>query len=515
MALKVRIEDVAAAAGVSMKTVSRVLNREPNVREDTRARVQAAVDKLKYTPSSSARSLAGNKSYLIALLYNNPSANYLMEIMGGVLAACEAEQYNMMNCPLDVDEHKLIASFESLVARSQPDGVVLTPPITDSPALLKRLAELDIPYASISPKQQTRMGADMDETRAAADMVEHLVSLGHRRIAHIVGHPAHGASGWRLTGYRQGLEKAGLRFDPELVVPGEFSFESGVLGAEKLLQPAQTPDGGVRGQRRHGRRRHPGRAGTQPARSRRRVGLWLRRHADVAPDLSRADHGAPAEPRHGPAGHAGTCWPRSARPSRGGCCIFPMHSKCAGPPDRRQSSSFRPRRRRDAYQKIAYKAVSVATTPSAAMLKAAEVAKLTPCAWECAWSRSKLGLLRSETITESANASRNTRPTRSMNGSSGQASFSTSDSTNEPIAAGQRAGFVGPLPEQAQHEDHHDARREEAGVFLDVLERLVEAAEQRPCASRYGDHHRGSPRRCGPPAPASAASAAALPPSLA
>lgn len=241
MAARVRIEDVAAAAGVSMKTVSRVLNREPNVREDTRIRVQAAVDKLKYTPSLSARSLAGNKSYLIALLYNNPSANYLMEIMGGVLAACETEQYNMLNCPLDLDEHRLIASFESLVARSQPDGLVLTPPITDSPALLRRLAELDIPYASISPKQASRMGADMNETRAAADMVEHLVSLGHRRIAHIVGHPAHGASGWRLAGYRQGLEKAGLRFNPELVVPGEFSFESGVVGAEMLLSLRKRP----------------------------------------------------------------------------------------------------------------------------------------------------------------------------------------------------------------------------------------------------------------------------------
>jgi len=241
MTLKVRMKDVATAAGVSMKTVSRVLNREPNVREDTRARIQAAVDNLKYTPSLSARSLAGNKSYLIALLYNNPSANYLTEIMGGVLAACEVEQYNMVNCPLDIDENKLIASFESLVARSQPDGVVLTPPITDSPVLLRRLAELDIPYASISPKQPSRMGADMNETRAATDMVEHLVSLGHRRIAHIVGHPAHGASGWRLTGYRQGLEKAGLRFDPELVVPGEFSFESGVLGAEKLFSLRKRP----------------------------------------------------------------------------------------------------------------------------------------------------------------------------------------------------------------------------------------------------------------------------------
>lgn len=241
MASRVRIEDVAAAAGVSMKTVSRVLNREPNVREDTRIRVQSAVDKLKYTPSLSARSLAGSRSYLIALLYNNPSANYLMEIMGGVLAACEVEQYNMLNCPVDVDEHRLIASFESLVARSQPDGVVLTPPITDSPALLRRLAELDIPYASISPKQPSHIGADMNETRAAADMVEHLVSLGHRRIAHIIGHPAHGASAWRLTGYRQGLEKAGLRFDPELVVPGEFSFESGVLGAESLLSLRKKP----------------------------------------------------------------------------------------------------------------------------------------------------------------------------------------------------------------------------------------------------------------------------------
>lgn len=241
MALKVRIEDVATAAGVSIKTVSRVLNCEPNVREETRTRVQTAVDKLKYTPSTSARSLAGNKSYLIALLYNNPSAHYIMEVMSGVLEACDAERYNMVLCPLETDEIKLLANFDTLVSRSKPDGVVLTPPISDSPALLKRLMELEIPFASISPKQQTRMGVDMNETRAAMDMVEHLVSLGHRRIAHIVGHTAHGASGWRLTGYRQGLEKAGLRFDPELVVPGEFSFESGVLAAEKLFSLRRRP----------------------------------------------------------------------------------------------------------------------------------------------------------------------------------------------------------------------------------------------------------------------------------
>lgn len=242
MAARVRIEDVAEAAGVSIKTVSRVLNGEPNVREDTRARVMRAVDRLKYIPNHSARSLAGNRSYLVALVYNNPSANYLMEVMGGVLEACEARQYNMLLCPLEPDGPKLLAGVEAMIARSRPDGLVLTPPITDSPALLRRLAELEIPCVSISPKAQKRGACvAMDETRAAFDMVVHLASLGHKRIAHIVGPPAHGASGWRLTGYKQGLEHAGLKFDPALVVQGEFTFESGVLGAERLLALKRPP----------------------------------------------------------------------------------------------------------------------------------------------------------------------------------------------------------------------------------------------------------------------------------
>ena len=242
MAVRVRIEDVAEVAGVSMKTVSRVLNREPNVREDTRLRVMKAVDELKYTPHLSARSLAGSKSYLIALLYNNPSASYLMGVIEGVLEACEAENYHMMLCPLEDEDERIVAATEDLIARSRPDGLLLTPPITDSPALLQRLAELDIPFASVSPKIQSGViGVAMDETRAAFDIVTHLASLGHRRIGHIVGHPAHGASGWRLNGYKQGLERAGIKFDPALVVQGEFSFDSGVHAATALLDLKQRP----------------------------------------------------------------------------------------------------------------------------------------------------------------------------------------------------------------------------------------------------------------------------------
>ncbi len=242
MVSKVRIEDVAAAAGVSMKTVSRVLNREPNVRDKTRELVVNAVEKLRYVPNFSARSLAGNRSYLIALVYNNPSPNYLMEVMGGVLEACASHQYNMLLCPSDTDGPRLQADIDALMARSRPDGLILTPPITDSRKLIAHLERAGVPFASISPKQQARRsGVAMDETQAAFDMVLHLAGLGHRRIAHIVGHPAHGASDWRLTGYRQGLEHAGLEYDASLVVQGEFSFDSGAHAAEILLASNRPP----------------------------------------------------------------------------------------------------------------------------------------------------------------------------------------------------------------------------------------------------------------------------------
>jgi LacI family transcriptional regulator len=239
---RVRIEDVAERAGVSMKTVSRVLNNEPNVSERTRQRVEAAVETLRYRPLPSARVLAGRRSYLVALLFDNPSANYLMEIEMGVLDACQAQHYNLMLAPLSYAAEDLVEKVEALVLQSQLDGVVLTPPITDDVALLRRLEELGIPYASISAKEQNRhVGVVVDEYGAVCEMMAHLASLGHQRIAHIKGHAAHGASGWRLAGYREGLRRAGLRYDPALVVEGEFSYESGVVATHRLLDLERPP----------------------------------------------------------------------------------------------------------------------------------------------------------------------------------------------------------------------------------------------------------------------------------
>ena len=221
-----RIEDVAHVAGVSMKTVSRVFNHEPNVRPETRTKVEIAAKKLNYRPNLSARSLAGNRSYMLALVYDNPSSNYVMQVLSGVLDACEAAHYSMMMRPIDHASRTHVEVLADSVAQYAPDGLILTPPLTDDVALLEKNA---------------RLGARLDERRAVREMMAHIVSLGHRRIAHIKGHRDHGASEWRLNGYKDGLAAAGIEYDKALVLPGEFSFESGVAGAKALLSMKSPP----------------------------------------------------------------------------------------------------------------------------------------------------------------------------------------------------------------------------------------------------------------------------------
>ena len=230
------IGDVARAAGTSKKTVSRVLNNEPNVRESMRERVLAAMATLKYRPLASARSLAANRSFLIGLLYDNLSPSYIMEIQAGVLEACEAQHYSMMVQPLVSTAADFVERVEDILSRHRPDGLILTPPITDHAKLLDSLRRHDIPFASIAPRRPKGcIGVLLDEREAAAAMVAHLVALGHRRIAHILGDPKHGAGIWRLAGYRDGLKRAGLKENPRYMVQGRFSFESGVTAARQLL----------------------------------------------------------------------------------------------------------------------------------------------------------------------------------------------------------------------------------------------------------------------------------------
>lgn len=241
-AVRTRIEDVAEAAGVSIKTVSRVLNHEPNVREDTRERVQQAVERLQYRPNHSARSLAGQRAYVVTFAYDNPSLNYLMEIQSGVLEACRAQHYNLLLAPLTYGQRESLGELDALLQHYGSDGFVLIPPLVDDLAILEHLRRRGMPYASISPRTGNgAMGVTLDDRAAVRELIAHLAGLGHRRIAHIQGHPDHGATEWRLQGYREGLKAAGLPWRKALVRPGQFTFESGVVAARALLALDERP----------------------------------------------------------------------------------------------------------------------------------------------------------------------------------------------------------------------------------------------------------------------------------
>ena len=240
--MRSRIEDVAAAAGVSMKTVSRVLNHEPNVREETRDRVMRAVEQLQYKPNPSARSLAGQRSYVVALVYNNPSRNYLMEVQSGMLEACRAHHYNLVLAPIGSGKQRAADDIKGLFEYFGPDGVVLIPPLTDDKMVLAYLEEHKVPFACIAPRDpQKRIGAMMEETGAVLELMSGLIALGHRRIGHIKGPRTHGACQWRYAGYREALRQAGIAYDAALVTQGEFSFDSGINGANLLLDLADPP----------------------------------------------------------------------------------------------------------------------------------------------------------------------------------------------------------------------------------------------------------------------------------
>jgi LacI family transcriptional regulator len=241
--MRTTIKDVSAIAGVSMKTVSRVLNKEKYVSEKTRLRVESAVAQLNFQPNLAARTLAGKRSYQIALIYDNHSPHYIHQLQIGVWARCVEEGVRLLAQPCDVGSPNLPREVAGLIDQTQVDGVILSSPVTDAIGALEELERRGIPYVRISPGTEHERSASvtMDDVQAADDMTTHLVGLGHKRIGFIIGHANHTASDLRLFGYRRALDRAKLTFEPRYVRPGAFDFASGEAAADEMLGLAQPP----------------------------------------------------------------------------------------------------------------------------------------------------------------------------------------------------------------------------------------------------------------------------------
>ena len=239
----VTITDVAALAGVSTKTVSRVLNREPHVRPALRDRVAEAVRSLNYQPNVAARALAGSRAYLLGLCYDNPSPGYVSAVQLGALAACRAAGYHLLVEQIDSLGQGGVDQLEALLSAVKIDGLILSPPVCDRADLLDLLEARGTPFVRIAPAGRFERGpyVHMDDRKAAYDMTRLLQDLGHRRIGFVRGPSDHSAAPLRQRGFLDAMGDAGLAVRPEWVASGAFSFRSGVGAAERLLGLAEPP----------------------------------------------------------------------------------------------------------------------------------------------------------------------------------------------------------------------------------------------------------------------------------
>nr|WP_184087062.1 LacI family DNA-binding transcriptional regulator [Sphingomonas xinjiangensis] len=237
------IKEVSKIAGVSFKTVSRVLNNEKHVSEETRRRVEEVVARLNFRPSQAARMLAGRRSFQVALLYDNPSPYYVYHIQAGAQQRCTELGYRLLLQPVDSQAAGLVADVMALVDEAHLDGLILSPPVTEIASLLDALDARGLPYVRIAPGIRAGAGlaTTMDDVAAAREVTRHLIGLGHRAIAFIPGPESHVSSANRLRGYREELEGHGIAFDPGLIVAGDYSFTSGSEAARKLLDGSPKP----------------------------------------------------------------------------------------------------------------------------------------------------------------------------------------------------------------------------------------------------------------------------------
>ncbi len=232
------IADVAKRAGVSPMTVSRVVNGEANVRDSTREKVNAAISALSYTPNQAARRLAGSKLIRIAILYSNPSASYLNELLVGVLnrASLGHLQLVVQKCEEGTDEARELID-------NGIDGIILPPPLCDSRVLLDLVTKTSTPAVAVASGQPDRRicAIGIDDYRAAHEMTWHLIALGHHRIGFITGHPNQTASARRLAGFRAAMKEAKLDVPDEVIAQGMFNYRSGLDAAEVLLTADPRP----------------------------------------------------------------------------------------------------------------------------------------------------------------------------------------------------------------------------------------------------------------------------------
>lgn len=249
----VTIYEVAKHAEVSAKTVSRVLNDEPNVRPELRERVRASAEALGYSPNLFARSLRGSSSQLIVALADASltldhlrsefGSNYLDRFQLGAMMRCREQDFHLMIELVEIGQPDTRRKLLGLLTAFKPDGVILTPPNSDDAEVLDVLEQTGTPYVRLGPELDLERGPRvyMDDFDAAYRMTRYLIELGHREIGFIVGSTRYPVAQLRLDGFHKAMGESGLTAPPARICQGDFTFALGHSCGEALLGGADRP----------------------------------------------------------------------------------------------------------------------------------------------------------------------------------------------------------------------------------------------------------------------------------
>ncbi|KHL24759.1 LacI family transcriptional regulator [Croceibacterium mercuriale] len=237
------IVDVAAAAGVSVRTVSRVINRSPKVGAATRDAIEQVIASLGFTPSARAQALASGRSQLIAVIQGDENAHVLGAIQRGIAEVCSDSGHELLVRPARVADPDIVQQLTGFARRSRVDGLIVLSPVSEVPGLPAALARLGVPAVALASRQLAGYPTVLvaDDAQASAAVGTHLAALGHRRIALVTGPAGRASSQERAAGFTRGLADSGIVLRPEMIVEGDYGFASGMAAAARLLDGNAPP----------------------------------------------------------------------------------------------------------------------------------------------------------------------------------------------------------------------------------------------------------------------------------
>jgi len=237
------INDIARMAGISKKTVSRVLNKSPFVSVETREKIDAIIARTGYTPDPQARGLAFRRSFLIGIVFDNPNPQYVVNIQQGILDGLRGSGFELVIHPCNRHSRSYLADIRNFVERQKLFGVILTPSVSEDEQLARMLEQLGCSYvriASVPLDRPDRMIVSGDR-KGGEQAAIHLIQLGHRRIGFVSGPSTFRSSHERRAGLEEGLAAAGMNLRSELTAEGAYTFESGLTSGTELLGRAERP----------------------------------------------------------------------------------------------------------------------------------------------------------------------------------------------------------------------------------------------------------------------------------